>query len=984
MRNRKLSKCLGIVLSAAMVCSSFYGLQTRQMITAEAAYSADSTQMTVDSDMMDYYGLQEDIQDGVILHCWDWSYENIASNMEAIAEAGYTAVQTSPIQQAKESTVGKLNSTNWWVFYQPAYFCIDDTGTSALGTKSEFEEMVETAHSYGVKVIVDIVANHTANNSGYDIGSMIDSDLYNNQSVAFHSNGLTEISDYSSDRYRITQYSMGGLPDLNTESSLVQGKVLSLLEECIDCGADGFRFDAAKHIGVPSDENGASSSFWTNTLQAAQSYASSTYGKDIYAYGECLGSPGGSLSMTNYTNLMSITESTTSSDIRSGVTSSSASSAAKSSYNYVSSASKAVLWAESHDTYEDGSTSGISVTNINKIWALVASKTGATSLYFARPGSGSYIGSADTTDWKDTEVAAVNNFHNYYNGQTEYLGYSGSIVYNQRGDDGIVLVNVSGTSTIVSSMDVSATGMEDGTYTDQVSGNTFTVSSGCISGSIGSTGVAVVYNAESKPANTISQSGGSFKTDTLTLTLGLSNATSGTYQIGSASAVTYTSSTSITIGSDMEVGDSVTIYLTATDGSTTSTSYTFTKKEDVDNIAYLSLPSGWSTPVYCYAYDDNSNQNAAWPGEAMTYDSSTGYYYYTLPDDLDCPYVIFTDTSNQYPGANQTGLQFTTDGSWLYKDGTWSTYSGGSSSNDDEIPDVIYLQNDYGWSTVVAYMWNSSSLVNNTWPGVAMTLVDSDEGIYSIETSSDYDMIIFDNGTYGSGNQTGDLTIPTDGTNMYNNSTGTWSTYTATCSITVNEEEEEEALVNNSFISQEAVVGEKIVFKGAATGGSGSYQYAYYYRKTTDTSWTTAGTEWGTSAYATAKPGTNTVYEVCIKVRDANNTSNVVKKYLSFAANNTETSLKCYGSVYKTIYKYGITNYITASSAGNADGSTVQYKYEYRKASSWTYETIQDYSEDTQVSWDAPQTGSFTLRITAYDGTDYAIRTINIKVKPAS
>ena len=196
--------------------------------------------------------------------------------------------------------------------------------------------------------------------------------------------------------------------------------------------------------------------------------------------------------------------------------------------------------------------------------------------------------------------------------------------------------------------------------------------------------------------------------------------------------------------------------------------------------------------------------------------------------------------------------------------------------------------------------------------------------------------------------------------------------------VTVNAVDDD-AIVNTSFISQEAVVGQKIVFKGSATGGSGEYQYAYYYRKTSDTSWTTAGTEWGTSAYATAKPGTNTVYEVCIKVRDANNTSNVVKKYLSFAANTTETSLKCYGSVYKTIYKYGTTNKITASSA-NASG-TVKYKYEYRKASSWTYETIKDYSTSTSVSWDAPQTGSFTLRITAYDGTDYAIRTINIKVK---
>ena len=202
--------------------------------------------------------------------------------------------------------------------------------------------------------------------------------------------------------------------------------------------------------------------------------------------------------------------------------------------------------------------------------------------------------------------------------------------------------------------------------------------------------------------------------------------------------------------------------------------------------------------------------------------------------------------------------------------------------------------------------------------------------------------------------------------------------YEATCNIKV----AYDPIVNTSFISQEAIVGQKVVFKGSATGGSGAYQYAYYYRKTSDSDWTTAGTEWGTAVYATAKPGSNTVYEVCIKVRDANDTSNVVKKYLSFAANTSETSLKCYGSVYKTIYKYGRTNYITASSEGNASGSTVQYKYEYRKASSWTYETIKDYSTDTSVSWDAPQTGSFTLRITAYDGTDYAIRTINIKVKP--
>ena len=65
-------------------------------------------------------------------------------------------------------------------------------------------------------------------------------------------------------------------------------------------------------------------------------------------------------------------------------------------------------------------------------------------------------------------------------------------------------------------------------------------------------------------------------------------------------------------------------------------------------------------------------------------------------------------------------------------------------------------------------------------------------------------------------------------------------------------------------------------------------------------------------------------------------------------------------------------------------GNTITIKgsaYEFRKASSWTFETIKDYSSSRSVSWKAPQKGSFTIRITADDGTNKAIRTINIKVK---
>ena len=108
------------------------------------------------------YGLMKTPQEGVILHAWQWSFNNIKANMKKIAEAGYTSVQTSVIQQAKEGTKGKTNEV-WWVYYQPANFTIDNTGNSALGTKAEFASMCEEAHKYGIHVIVDVVANHLGN-----------------------------------------------------------------------------------------------------------------------------------------------------------------------------------------------------------------------------------------------------------------------------------------------------------------------------------------------------------------------------------------------------------------------------------------------------------------------------------------------------------------------------------------------------------------------------------------------------------------------------------------------------------------------------------------------------------------------------------------------------------------------------------------------------------------------------------------------------
>ena len=830
--NRKLKRFLSMFLALMMVFSgiSFTPSAVRNVYAASA------------SD----YGLMDDVQDGVILHAWEWSFNNIKDNMQKIAESGYTAVQTSVIQQAKEGTKGKTNEV-WWVYYQPANFTIDNTGNSALGTKAEFQAMCDEAHKYGIKVIVDVVANHLGNASGYDLSSAIPEDIRNDSSC-WHANYNKEINNMGgySNRWAATQCSMGGLPDLNTGSSKIQNYVLTYLKECIDAGADGFRFDAAKHIELPDDDSSYASNFWPTVINGAKSYYKTKgYYKstnDLYCYGEILDGSN-TASITSYTKYMKITDNNLGNNVRGSMSSKNAEGVKNSliaAYKQNANGSDCVLWAESHDTYSNDNKEStyVSDSDINKTWALVASKSYATSLYFARTAGyrGGKIGDICSTQCFNKEVVEVNKFHNYFNGQSEYTSSSNNIVYNERGTSGVILVNVTGGSQQVS---VKANKMANGTYKDQVTGNTFTVSGGTISGQIGDTGIAVVYNAEpivTTPTATISQEGGSFSSDTLTLTLGLKNATSGTYKIGSAAAQTFTSSKTITIGSDMSYGDSVTVTLTATDGSNSyNKSYTFTKTEVTGNVAYLKLPSGWGTPVYCYAYDFATEKvnNGTWPGAQMAYDSATGYYKYEIPSDIAAPRVIFYNSdSNRYPADMQKGLLFETDGSWIYDGSTWKTYTPPATKgtvtvkyvdeSGKEITSSKTLTGTVGSSytttaaTVSGYTLKTTpSNASGVYTSSAITVTY----IYSVVSSTDPTVTssLADGSSFKTETQTITLTLKNATSGTYSVDNGPTKSFTGSTSV---------------VLGQGKVADSTVTVKATATSSSGTTKtYTFSYNK---------------------------------------------------------------------------------------------------------------------------------------------------------
>ena len=94
--------------------------------------------------------------------------------------------------------------------------------------------------------------------------------LYNSYGTYFHSESFRA---GDGDASNVTRGHVSACPDLNTANTTVQTKIYNLLKDCIDCGVDGFRFDAAKHIEVEDDAS-VGSQFWVNTLDAAKSYYS--------------------------------------------------------------------------------------------------------------------------------------------------------------------------------------------------------------------------------------------------------------------------------------------------------------------------------------------------------------------------------------------------------------------------------------------------------------------------------------------------------------------------------------------------------------------------------------------------------------------------------------------------------------------------------------------------------------------------------------
>ena len=678
------------------------------------------------------YGLKDNIQEGVILHCFDWTLADIQEEIPNIAKAGFTAVQTSPVHER----AGK--GSVWYDVYRPYDFKIGN----GLGTEADLKALCAKAHKYGVKVIVDVVANHT----DYDkvAPRLNDLSLYHNLGHGIN----------WGNRFDVTHGEIG-MKDLDTNNPTVQAIIKQYIQDLKACGVDGVRWDAIKHIGLPSEGD----SFMDNVVD-----------QTMYNYGEILDNTGGDdkTLFPEYQTYMSITDNGYGNGFANSFAGGSINESVGNFNQRKAKTEKLVYWGESHDTYanDGGESKNKSQNVIDRAYAVVAGNNGATALYFSRPfqkdKEAIKFGDKGSVHFKDAEVAQVNHMHNVCAGEPNYY-VKGNGVCAQVRKSGAIIVLGSGSNRDVTVANGAGDGkwLKSGTYKDMVGGGAFTVNASTISGHVGKSGIAVIYNAGPivLPPEVVFNpvDGTAFSDKSLTVTATPLNAVSAWIQVNGGAKQTFTAAKQFVVGADVAYGENVTITWGATDkdGKTETGSVTYKKVKayvpelgKADEISCFLETSNAAAAVYVWndkvspviehagKWNDAINKKLPLVGKSV---SGNNVFKWTYDGtETSAPtQIIFLDGNGNKITAD---VEFVNHG--YYVDGTYSTTV--TKVHEDEIvdPKYVYYDNASNWENVYCYFYNGKTS-STTWPGVKMTYDASAShngktGWYKVEIPAGY------------------------------------------------------------------------------------------------------------------------------------------------------------------------------------------------------------------------------------------------------
>lgn len=173
------------------------------------------------------------------------------------------------------------------IFPSPSYHKYDVSDYYNIdpqyGTLSDFDTLVREAHSQDIKIILDLVINHTSNqNPWFDNavkalwkGGENDYTDYYNFTTEDKGEGFAKITD----KYFYECRFVSDMPDLNLDNQKVKDEIGKIVRFWLDRGVDGFRLDAVTSYFTGETSKNIEFLRWFNEMVKA-------YKADSYLIGE--------------------------------------------------------------------------------------------------------------------------------------------------------------------------------------------------------------------------------------------------------------------------------------------------------------------------------------------------------------------------------------------------------------------------------------------------------------------------------------------------------------------------------------------------------------------------------------------------------------------------------------------------------------------------------------------------------------------------
>ena len=179
------------------------------------------------------------------------------------------------------------------IFTSPTYHKYDTTDyyevDPKFGTEEDLKELLALCHERNVKVILDLVVNHTSDSHPWFLefrkarrSGDTSNKYYNYYSCvpAGEQVGGRTYQKISGCNYYYECNFTGAMPELNYDNPVVKEEMLNIAKYYLDLGVDGFRFDAVKYIYYGDTKS--SVKFWEWYMSELKAYS-----PDIYCVGEC-------------------------------------------------------------------------------------------------------------------------------------------------------------------------------------------------------------------------------------------------------------------------------------------------------------------------------------------------------------------------------------------------------------------------------------------------------------------------------------------------------------------------------------------------------------------------------------------------------------------------------------------------------------------------------------------------------------------------